>query len=84
MNYDRVTVYLRAPLFTLPGEAAHVPAQAVILEGAIVDDKGGPVLRTSRFLDEKGRLLATQASILVVPWSKIDHIRVEEAVVTGA
>jgi hypothetical protein len=77
MSYDRVTIFLRAPLFALTGDAAHVPANAYIVEGAIVDDKGGPVVTTKLFRDEKGRVLAEKVVNLIIPWGKIDHVRID-------
>lgn len=77
MSYDRVTIFLRAPLFTLSGDAAHVPSNAVIIEGAIIDEKGGPVISTTVFRDEKGKVLAEKSQKLLIPWGKIDHVRID-------
>lgn len=76
MTYDSVTIYLRQPLFSLPGDAAHVPSNGVILEGAIIDDKSNPVVRVTRFLDERGRVVSEKEVTLIIPWSKIDHVKV--------
>lgn len=77
MSYDRVTIFLRAPLFTLPGDAAHVPSNAVIIEGSLEDEKGGPVVKTRKFSDERGRMLSEAQITLLIPWSKIDHLRID-------
>ena len=76
MTYDNVTIFLRQPLFTLAGDAAHVPSNGVILEGALIDDKANPVIRVARFRDERGRVVSEKEVILVIPWSKIDHMKV--------
>jgi hypothetical protein len=76
MSYENVTIYLRAPLFTLTGDAAHVPHNGVIIEGAIVDDKANPVVKVARFRDERGRVVSEKEVVLIVPWGKIDHVLV--------
>lgn len=77
MNYDRVTIYLRSPLFTLKDDDAHVPAKGMIVEGAIVDDKSGPVVNAIRFRDEAGKIVSEKPVTLIIPWSKIDHVKVD-------
>lgn len=77
MSYDRVIIYLRAPLFALSGADAHVPANAFIVEGAILEEKGGPVVKTAVFRDEKGRVLVEKVVTILIPWAKIDHMKIE-------
>jgi hypothetical protein len=72
----RVRVFLRQPLFTLPG-AEHVPPTAWILDGSLGESSQlGAVLTVERYLDEKGRALDGKPARLVVPGAKIDHVQV--------
>jgi hypothetical protein len=74
---QNVTVFLRAPLFTLPHGAGHVPAGTTILEAEVVDKvSGGLTLATKRLLGERGDVLAESTLTLIVPWAKIDHVQV--------
>ncbi len=73
---ERVTIYLRTALFTLPGDAGHVPVGTTVLIGDVPDPAASNLsVTTFRFLDERGRLLAEKSIQLLVPWSKIDHIQ---------
>lgn len=74
----RVRVFLRQPLFVLPGDA-HVPPAAMILVGNLGEETPGGVLhlRAEVYLDEKGRLLEGEPRRLLVPVAKIDHMLVE-------
>lgn len=79
---ERVTLFLRNALFTLPG-GGHVPVGVTVIEGEIVsraEDKlgGGPLVRTSAMKDDRGKTLSETPVLLVVPWAKIDHIHVRE------
>lgn len=74
---DRVTIFLRTALFTLPGDGAHLPVGAAVIEGTLEDAPGGTVrIKASKFLDERGRTLAERPITLILPWSKIDHVHV--------
>lgn len=77
MSYDRVTIFLRTPLYTLAADAAHVPANAFIIEGSISEEQGGPIVSTILFRDEKGKILAEKVVKLLIPWGKIDHLRID-------
>ncbi len=80
----RLRVFLRQSLFTLPGEGAHAPAGAMILEGTVVsagasEGGGGPAssmgitFAVDAWRDERGRALAGGPCTLVLPGAKIDH-----------
>lgn len=72
-------VYLRQNLFTLSGEAAHVPAGAAILVGKLAGtDALGVTVKVTTWLDEKGRKLDGGPRTLLVPASKIDHVWIED------
>ncbi len=74
----RVRVFLRQPLFTLPG-AEHVPTSASILEGTLAEATAlGATLAVDRYLDERGRALEGKPARLIVPAAKIDHLQVLE------
>ena len=71
---DRVQVFLRNPLFTIR-ENSHVPAQAVILEGEVQENRGAGVsIKVSAWLDRHGKDLGGAPKTLFIPPSKIDHI----------
>jgi hypothetical protein len=75
----RVRVFLRQPLFTLSGDAEHVPPTATILEGTLGEATAlGVSLKVDRYLDERGRPLDGKPRTLVVPGGKIDHVWVQE------
>jgi hypothetical protein len=84
----RVRVFLRQSLFSLPAGPApgtfddaavgHVPVNAAILTGTLVDQSGfGLTLRVEGYTDERGRALTGPARTLIVPSAKIDHVWVE-------
>lgn len=73
----RVRVFLRSSFFTLPGEEAHVPTAAVVLDGSVEEQNSGWVrLTTSSYMDERGRKLNGSTRTLLIPVSKIDHMLV--------
>lgn len=78
----RVRVYLRQPLFALPGAEAHVPEKALVLDADLVEQgSGGLTLKVDGYYDERGRKLegaAAKSRTLIVPGSKIDHLLVVE------
>lgn len=71
----RVRIFLSHRLFTLPGEAAHVPSQTAVIEG-VSDDASprGVRVMAEAYLDDKGRLLTGMPADLLIPASKIDHV----------
>lgn len=76
---ERVTIFLRTALFTLGGDQGHVPHGAMVVEARVVSTDGpGLTVRTTRFLDERGRTLGEQQVTLQLPWSKIDHVHVRD------
>lgn len=71
----QVRVFLRQSLFTLPGAAAHVPANACILEGACDEPRAeGIRIHATSYKDERGRTLEGQPCLLIIPGAKIDHV----------
>ena len=75
----RVRIFLRQPLFTLPGEGEHVPPTASILDGVLGEATPlGAAIKVDRFLDERGRPLEAKPCALIVPAAKIDHVWVQE------
>lgn len=71
----RVRVYLRQDLFSLPGELAHVPKGAAVLEGSYVEvNPFGVRVDVQVWRDEKGRALEGASCDLLVPAVKIDHV----------
>lgn len=74
----RVRVFLRQPLFTLPG-AEHVPPAASILDGTLGETNAlGANLSVTAYLDERGRPVDGKPARLIVPAAKIDHLQVLE------
>ncbi len=74
---DRVSVYLRTPLFSYGGTGAHLPAGVLIIEGLLADRDASSVrIDAERLLDERGRVLLEETFTVVIPWAKIDHILV--------
>ena len=72
---DRVTVYLRTSLFSYGGPDAHVPNGVMVVEGEILDrPSGGIRMRAQRLLDDRGRELSRNETVLQLPWAKVDHI----------
>lgn len=72
----RVRVFLRQPLFTIPGQE-HVPTQVAILEGTLGDVSSlGADLQVERFFDERGRDVTAKPCRLVIPSAKVDHVQV--------
>ena len=70
---DRVQVFLRSRLF-YTGENSHVPRGAVILEGEVIEEKGGFRLLVSTWRDDQGAILEGESRKLFIPSSKIDHV----------
>lgn len=75
---QRVTIYLRTALFTFGGEAGHIPFGATVIVGTL-DEQGGSGLTvtTAKILDERGRTVSEAVLKLLVPWSKVDHVRLD-------
>jgi hypothetical protein len=74
----RVRIFLRQPLFTLPG-AEHVPSNASILEGTLGEASPlGATLDATSYLDERGRVIEGKPARLIVPGTKIDHLQILE------
>ncbi|MCA9490478.1 MAG: hypothetical protein KC621_11160 [Myxococcales bacterium] len=72
---EKVTVFLKTSLFTLPGAEGHVPTGVMIIEATVVDRPSGALrVDTERMRDERGRLLSETAVRLDLPWAKIDHL----------
>lgn len=70
----RVRVFLRQPLFTLPG---HVPKGAIIVEGVVQETTGfGITLHIDIYMDEFGKALAGDGVTIMLPGAKIDHVLV--------
>lgn len=74
----RARVYLRQNLFTLSGEAGHLPTSCAIVAGELLaHDAFGVRLRADTYEDEKGRKLPGSPRTLLVPVAKIDHVWIE-------
>ena len=79
----RVRIFLRQSLFTLSGEAEHVPPTASILDGTLGEASEsvgglGVTIKVEKNLDKKGRELKGKPCTLIVPGTKIDHVWVQE------
>ena len=75
----RVRVYLRQSLFSLNGEAGHVPARAVVLVGKLLKETEGSLhIQVESWCDEKGRTLDGPPRKLIVPMAKVDHAWIAE------
>lgn len=73
----RAHVFLRQPLFTFPGAGAHVPAAATVLDAVCSPVEGfGLKVEVSAWFDEKGRELKGDPAVLILPATKIDHLKV--------
>lgn len=71
----RVRVYLRQALFSFPGDAAHVPPHAAVVEGASSDvTASGARVLVETYYDEKGRTLEGLPCEILIPAAKIDHV----------
>ncbi len=71
----RVRVFLRQSLFSLPGDAGHVPTGVAVLDGELVSEGAvGLTVRVTGWMDERGRTLQGAARTLLVPASKLDHL----------
>jgi hypothetical protein len=67
----RVRIFLRQPLFTVPG---HVPRGAVILDGVVEGDHGlGWKVAVEGWFGENGSPLEGEVRTLIIPAAKIDH-----------
>ena len=77
---DRVTLFLRASLFSPPGPEPHVPPNGVIIVGNTSDRGGSGVTITIETMsDERGRPLTVKPVTVIVPWAKIDHVLLHES-----
>lgn len=75
----RARVFLRQNLFSLAGEAAHLPPAAAVLVGDLTaHDAFGVTLRVEAYEDEKGRRLQGTPRTLLIPVAKIDHVWIED------
>lgn len=75
----RVRVFLRQSLFTLSGDAQHVPPTASILDGVLGEATPlGATLKVEKYFDERGRPVEGAPRTLVIPAAKIDHVWVQE------
>lgn len=74
----RARVYLRQNLFSLAGEAGHLPTACAIVAGELVaHDAFGAHLRADTYEDEKGRKLQGAPRTLLIPVAKIDHVWID-------
>ncbi|MCB9684080.1 MAG: hypothetical protein H6738_00980 [Alphaproteobacteria bacterium] len=72
---EKVTVFLKTSLFTLPGADGHVPTGVMIIDATVVDRPSGALrVDTERMRDERGRVLSDKGVRLDLPWAKIDHL----------
>jgi len=72
---DDVTLYLRTALFSTGSADAHVPPGAVIADCRVLErQQGALVILVKALKSERGKVISEQASVLEIPWSKIDHI----------
>lgn len=70
---ERVTLYLRTPLFTL-GASGHLPEGVSIVDGDLVESRsGGWVVDTLAAYTDTGKLLSEAHLRLFIPLSKLDH-----------
>lgn len=73
---DRVSLYLRTPLFSYGG-SDHLPDGVYIVEGQMAAAEDAYVrIDADRLLDERGRELTDEVTTLMIPWAKIDHVLV--------
>ena len=70
----RVRVFLRQPLFTIPG---HLPKGVGVVEGVVQETTGfGITIHVDTYLDEGGKPLSGEGVTLILPGAKIDHVLV--------
>ena len=75
----RVRVYLRQSLFSLEGEAGHVPARAMVLVGKLLQETEGSLhIQVDTWCDEKGRALEDPPRTLIIPLAKVDNAWIVE------
>ncbi|MBN2800758.1 MAG: hypothetical protein JXX28_16575 [Deltaproteobacteria bacterium] len=75
---ERVTLYLRTPLFSLGTASAHLPTGVTVVEGKVLDQaSGGLIVEVSRMLSGE-RVLSEAPIRLLIPMSKVDHVHVLE------
>jgi len=76
----RARIFLRQPLFTLPGAGPHVPPAAMVLDATCTPVEGlGLRVEAWAWFDEKGRELTAASAVLILPAAKIDHLQVLDA-----
>lgn len=74
---DRVSIFLRSPLFSFGGDDAPLPAGVMVVEGMMVAQEPGAIrIDAERLADQRGRQLTDESISLWVPWEKIDHVLV--------
>lgn len=72
---ERVSVFLRTPLFSFGGDEAPLPAGVMVLEGQLAAQEPGALrIEADRLSDQRGRELSDEAVSLWIPWEKIDHV----------
>lgn len=76
---ERATVFLRTELFSFGHDDAHVPNGVMVIEGRVIERiSGGIRFETDLLLDGRGREMTDDVLTLELPWSKVDHILVQE------
>lgn len=74
---ERVSIYLRTPLFSFGGDDAPLPAGVMVIEGTSRETCDGAMrIDADRLADDRGRELSDESVSLWVPWEKIDHVLV--------
>lgn len=73
---ERVTIFLRNPLYTTNDGAAHLPLGAVVVKADVLEGgpSGGLLVRVVELLDEKSRKITAQPVKIYIPWAKVDHV----------
>lgn len=76
---ERVSIFLRTPLFSFGGAEDAVPQGVIVITGNLEDDGGAAIrIEAEELRDDRGRTLSDDSLTLYVPWEKIDHIVVFE------
>lgn len=74
----RARVFLRQALFSMSGDAGHVPPQTAVLRGTLKErDAFGVLVAVDGYEDERGKALQGPPRTLLVPATKIDHVWIE-------
>jgi hypothetical protein len=77
---DRATLFLRTALFSANTADAHIPAGVSILDVEIIDKPAGALtVRAIEYRDSRNRKLDGAETTLSIPWSKIDHLLVQDS-----